>query len=119
MRLDIPLTNSCTVVLLHEPEKGYAIRVLRRGEPNTFITPKISATFGDLMCLAAGGYQPLTFGNVAIHYTGVTVAVMVDGELVGWGGKGHLAAEVRAFLTRVDAIAFIRADKSMERRRPL
>lgn len=80
----------------------HIIRVIKRGDPYIYLTPKIVADPDKLALLTDRRRQAVTFDNLTIHYVGVTVALMLNGELVGWGGTVQLASEVRAFLDRAN-----------------
>lgn len=112
-REDIHLSGSTTIVLLYEDEKFY-VRLLRRGERPTYLTPKHEVPPDELKRFAkvirhvgkARGYiaeQYVNWGPVTLIAQGDKIIAGREGNDIaeGFGKAEHLEGAIIKLLFRV------------------
>lgn len=105
LRHDVRLTSACNLCLIHDDDGEYVLRVLRRGEPNVFLTPKIRLERKELEQLIQLVPTRFESGSLLVRIDRDTVTVLVNGELAGWGGRLQLEYGLGTFFRTVDVLS--------------
>jgi len=98
LRQDVPLSSAHTLVLLLDHDGEYVIRVLRQGQPSTYITPKVRLERRELEWLDTPMDRRWASGPLRVEQVGVRINIWVDGVQIAWGGRIRLQGAIRALL---------------------